>query len=72
MLYYRLFKLANRLFGITIEAADGQTQVWNDDVRFFNIKDAKTGQSCRRMNPCKSHRQKYQPNQHRQPIESPQ
>lgn len=33
-----LFSLANRLFGITIEAADGQAQVWHPDVRFFNIK----------------------------------
>lgn len=33
-----MFTLANRLFGITIEAADGQAQVWHPDVRFFNIK----------------------------------
>ena len=33
-----MFSLANRLFGITIEAADGQAQVWHPDVRFFNIK----------------------------------
>lgn len=39
-----LFSLANRLFGITIEAADGQTQVWHPDVQFFNIKDDKTGE----------------------------
>jgi oligopeptidase A len=39
-----LFGLANRLFGITIEAADGQSQVWNKDVRFFNIKDDATGE----------------------------
>ncbi len=38
-----MFALAKRLFGVTIEAADGQTQVWNKDVRFFNIKDDKTG-----------------------------
>ncbi len=39
-----MFGLANRLFGVTIEAADGQTQVWNPDVRFFNIKDDSTGE----------------------------
>jgi oligopeptidase A len=39
-----LFALANRLFGVTIEAADGQAQVWHPDVRYFNIKDSKTGQ----------------------------
>lgn len=39
-----LFGLANRLFGVTIEAADGQSQVWNKDVRFFNIKDDATGE----------------------------
>lgn len=38
-----LFLLANRLFGIKIEAADGQVQVWNNDVKFFNVRDAKSG-----------------------------
>lgn len=33
-----LFALAKRLFGITIVAADGEVEVWNPDVRFFNIK----------------------------------
>ncbi|OQR88184.1 oligopeptidase A [Achlya hypogyna] len=33
-----LFALASRLFGITIEAADGEVEVWHKDVRFFNIK----------------------------------
>lgn len=33
-----LFALSNRLFGITIEAADGETPVWHDDVRFFHIR----------------------------------
>ncbi len=32
-----MFTLANRLFGITIKAADGDAQVWHPDVRFFNI-----------------------------------
>jgi oligopeptidase A len=39
-----MFGLAKRLFGVTIEAADGETQVWNQDVRFFNIKDDSTGE----------------------------
>ncbi|KFM28533.1 Oligopeptidase A [Auxenochlorella protothecoides] len=33
-----LFKLANRLFGVTIEAADGQAPIWHPDVRFFAVK----------------------------------
>lgn len=39
-----LFKLANRLFGVTIVSADGTAQVWNEDVRFFNIIDDSTGE----------------------------
>lgn len=39
-----LFGLATRLFGITIEAADGESQVWHKDVRFFNVKDTTTGE----------------------------
>ena len=39
-----MFGLANRLFGVTIEAADGQAQVWHPDVRFFNIKDTASGE----------------------------
>ena len=34
-----LFGLANRIFGITITAADGQAPVWQEDVRYFQIKD---------------------------------
>ncbi|MDE0204892.1 MAG: M3 family metallopeptidase, partial [Candidatus Tectomicrobia bacterium] len=33
-----LFALAERLFGVRIEAADG-VPVWHDDVRFFRIRD---------------------------------
>ena len=33
-----LFALAQRLFGVRIEAADG-VPVWHDDVRFFRIRD---------------------------------
>ena len=35
-----LFSLTSRLFGMTIEAADGQAEVWNPDVRFFNVRSA--------------------------------
>jgi len=35
-----VFALANRLFGITVECADGEAPVWHADVRFFKIKNA--------------------------------
>ena len=38
-----LFSLATRLFGVKIESADGETAVWNEDVRFFKVSDATTG-----------------------------
>ena len=34
-----LFSLSQRLFGIAIEAADGETEVWHPDVRYFRIRD---------------------------------
>ena len=34
-----LFGLCNRLFGITVYAADGEVPVWNSDVRFFHVDD---------------------------------
>jgi oligopeptidase A len=34
-----LFGLAQRLFSVTITAADGEAPVWHEDVRFFNIAD---------------------------------
>ncbi len=34
-----LFKLANRLFGVTIVPADGQAPVWHQDTRFFQVQD---------------------------------
>lgn len=34
-----LFSLCNRLFGVTITAADGQAPVWHEDVRYFQIKN---------------------------------
>ena len=33
-----LLQLANKLFDVTIEAADGEVPVWNKDVRFFVVK----------------------------------
>ncbi len=37
-----LFGLAERLFGITISAADKQAPVWHSDVRYFQVSDTKT------------------------------
>ena len=34
-----LFGLANRIFGVTISAADGQAPLWHEDVRYFQITD---------------------------------
>jgi oligopeptidase A len=34
-----LFGLCQRLFGISIEAADGEAPVWHSDVRYFRILD---------------------------------
>ena len=34
-----LFALAGRLFGVSIEAADGEAPTWHPDVRFFRVKD---------------------------------
>jgi len=36
-----LFSLANRLFGVTVEAADWSAPVWHPDVRFFRVKNEK-------------------------------
>jgi oligopeptidase A len=30
-------QLANRLFNVTIEPADGEAPVWHPDVRFFKV-----------------------------------
>ncbi|KAH8503852.1 hypothetical protein H0E87_014919 [Populus deltoides] len=35
-----LFNLAKTLFGIDIEPADGLAPVWNNDVKFYRIKDS--------------------------------
>jgi oligopeptidase A len=41
-----LFALCSRLFGITIEAADGEAPVWHSDVRYFRILEgAQAGSS---------------------------
>lgn len=34
-----LFSLSERLFGITIEPADGETSVWHEDVKYFKVKN---------------------------------
>jgi oligopeptidase A len=34
-----LFDTAQRLFGITVRAADGEVPVWHPDVRFFRVAD---------------------------------
>ncbi|PZO23329.1 MAG: peptidase M3 [Leptolyngbya foveolarum] len=38
-----LFGLAERLFGITISAADGKAPVWHPDVRYFQVVDTEEG-----------------------------
>ncbi len=35
-----LFDLTQRLFGVSVEAADGEAPVWHEDVRFFSVRDA--------------------------------
>ncbi|XP_031095346.1 probable cytosolic oligopeptidase A [Ipomoea triloba] len=35
-----LFNLANKLFGIRAEPADGLAPVWNKDVRFYRVNDS--------------------------------
>ena len=39
-----LFNLCGRLFDIRINAADGEAPIWHDDVRFFRISDASSGE----------------------------
>jgi oligopeptidase A len=39
-----LFELCDRLFAITIEAADGEAPVWHPEVRFFRVLDRDSGQ----------------------------
>lgn len=39
-----MFGLVDRIFGIKCVPADGETEVWNKDVRFFNVLDSETGE----------------------------
>lgn len=39
-----LFALVNKLFGVTVTAADGQAPVWHEDVKYFQIAD-ETGEA---------------------------
>jgi oligopeptidase A len=39
-----LFALVNKLFAVTVTAADGQAPVWHEDVRYFQIAD-ETGEA---------------------------
>lgn len=39
-----LFGLAERLFDVTIERADGEAPVWHEDVQYFKVSDASTGE----------------------------
>ena len=34
-----LFGVIHRIFGVTVEAADGEAPIWHDDVRFFKVLD---------------------------------
>ncbi|ETV98044.1 hypothetical protein, variant [Aphanomyces invadans] len=34
-----LFQLTERLFGVTVEAANGEADTWHSDVQFFHIKE---------------------------------
>jgi oligopeptidase A len=34
-----LFSLTERLFGVSVEIADGEVPVWHRDVRFFRVRD---------------------------------
>ncbi|CAK4157501.1 unnamed protein product [Aphanomyces euteiches] len=38
-----LFELSEELFGIRVEAADGEEQTWHPDVRFFNFRAPPVG-----------------------------
>mmetsp|Transcript_48809 Transcript_48809/g.139654 ORF Transcript_48809/g.139654 Transcript_48809/m.139654 type:complete len:877 (-) Transcript_48809:58-2688(-) len=38
-----LFGLLQRLFGVRVAAADGQTQVWDEHVRFYRLHEEETG-----------------------------
>lgn len=37
-----MFGLVERIFGVTVEAADREAEVWNKDVSFYNVYDKET------------------------------
>ena len=39
-----LFSLAERLFSVKIQPADGEVEIWHPDVRFFHVLEASTGE----------------------------
>ncbi|CAM9448036.1 unnamed protein product [Phaeothamnion confervicola] len=39
-----MFGLAERLFGVRIEAADGDAPIWHPDVRYFRVASAESGE----------------------------
>ena len=38
-----MFGLVKRIFNIEVRPADGEAEVWNDDVMFFNVYDVDSG-----------------------------
>jgi oligopeptidase A len=38
-----MFSLVERIFNIQVRSADGETDVWHEDVRFFKVYDADSG-----------------------------
>jgi len=40
-----LFALATKLFGVRITPADGESETWHPDVRFFKLEDGTTGET---------------------------
>jgi oligopeptidase A len=44
-----MFALVDRLFQITVEAADGEADVWHPDVRFFKVYDKDVGDQKRHI-----------------------
>ena len=38
-----MFGLIKRIFNVEIKPADGEAEVWNDDVQFFNVYDNASG-----------------------------
>jgi len=37
-----MFELVKRIFGVVVKPADGEAEVWNEDVRYFNVYDVDT------------------------------